>query len=85
MYPRTSLGTGLVVPPLDPGALAAALERLANDAPLWRLRGAAGRSSATLHTPERVATTFLRTVMEDGLLLAGPGTSVDDLHWTGAA
>jgi hypothetical protein len=33
MYPRKSLGTGLLVPPLDPGALAAALGRLADDAP----------------------------------------------------
>ena len=84
MYPRKSLGTGLLVPPLDPGALAAALGRLADDAPR-RLLGAAGRRRATLYTPERVATAFLRTVMEEGLLPARPGTSVNDLHRTGAA
>ena len=77
--------TGLLVPPLDPGALAAALGRLADDAPLRRLLGAAGRRRATLYTPERVATAFLRTVMEEGLLSAGPGATVDDLHRTGAA
>jgi glycosyltransferase involved in cell wall biosynthesis len=76
--------TGLLVPPLDPGALAVALGRLADAAPLRRLLGAAGRR-ATLYTPERVAAALLRTVTEDGLLPTGPGTSVDDLHRTGAA
>jgi glycosyltransferase involved in cell wall biosynthesis len=77
--------TGLLVPPLDPGALAVVLARLADDAPLRRLLGAAERRRATLYTPERVATAFLRIVTEEGLLPAGPGTSVDDLHRTGAA
>jgi glycosyltransferase involved in cell wall biosynthesis len=85
MYPRKSLGTGLLVPPLDPGALAAALERLADDAPLRHLLGAAGRRRATLYTSERVATAFLRALTEEGLLPDGPGTSVDALHRTGAA
>jgi glycosyltransferase involved in cell wall biosynthesis len=76
--------TGLLVPPLDPDALAVALARLADDAPLRHLLGAAGRRRATLYTPERVATAFLRTVMEEGLLPARAGTSADDLHRTGA-
>jgi hypothetical protein len=62
-----------------------ALARLADDAPLRHLLGAAGRRRATLYTPERVATAFLRTVMEEGLLPADPGTSVDALHQTAAA
>jgi hypothetical protein len=62
----------------------AALARLADDAPLRRLLGAAGRR-ATLYTPERVATAFLRTVTEEELLPAGPGATVDDLHRTSAA
>jgi hypothetical protein len=74
--------TGLLVPPLDPGALAVALARLADDAPLRRLLGAAGRRRATLYTPERVATAFLKTVTEEGLLPAGPDATVDDLQPT---
>lgn len=38
--------TGLLVPPRDPAALAAALERLANDPVLRRRMGAAGRARA---------------------------------------
>src|SRR5207302_3174969 len=59
--------TGVLVPPLDPGALAAALARLADDAPLRRRLGAAGRRRATLYAPERVATAFLTAVKEEGL------------------
>ena len=61
------------------------MERLADDAPLRRLHGAAGRRRATLYTPERVATAFLRALTEEGLLPAGPGATVDDLHRTDAA
>jgi hypothetical protein len=83
----------LLVPPLDPGALAAALGRLADDAPLRRLLGAAGRRRAMFYTPQRVATAFLRALTEEGLLPAGPGRSrrdrrrpaADDLHRTGVA
>jgi hypothetical protein len=35
-----------------------------------------------LYTPERVATAFLRTVTEEGLLPAGPDATVDDLQPT---
>jgi glycosyltransferase involved in cell wall biosynthesis len=77
--------TGLLVAPLDPGALAVALGRLADDAPLRHLLGAAGRRRATLYTPERAATTFLTALEEERLLPAGPGAPVDDLHRTGAA
>jgi glycosyltransferase involved in cell wall biosynthesis len=77
--------TGLLVPPLDPGALAAALARLAHDAPLRRRFGAAGRRCATLYTPDRVATAFLRAVTEEGPLPAGLGTTVGDRHRTGTA
>ncbi|MEM8753547.1 MAG: glycosyltransferase, partial [Pseudomonadota bacterium] len=38
--------SGLVVPPADPEALAAALERLAGDAPLRARLGAAARDAA---------------------------------------
>jgi hypothetical protein len=85
MYPRKSLGTRLLVPPLHPGALAVVLGRLADDAPLRHLLGVAGRHRATLNTPERVATALLRTVTEEGQLPAGPGATVDDLHRTDAA
>ena len=60
--------TGLLVPPLAPGALAAALGRLADDAALRRRLGEAGRRRALLYSPKRVAETFLSTLHEAGLL-----------------
>lgn len=60
--------TGLLVPPLDPAALAAALARLADDAALrWRL-GMAGRDRVAAYAPERVAMAFLAALRERKLL-----------------
>jgi phosphatidylinositol alpha-1,6-mannosyltransferase len=66
--------TGLLTSPLRPGELAAALGRLAEDAALRRRLGESGRRRAALYTPDRVATAFLRTLAEEGLLVAArPG------------
>ncbi|HWC85177.1 MAG TPA: glycosyltransferase family 4 protein [Solirubrobacteraceae bacterium] len=50
--------TGLVVPPGDPGALAAAIDRLLCDGELRRRLGAAGRAALTGYTYEAMVAAF---------------------------
>jgi glycosyltransferase involved in cell wall biosynthesis len=50
--------TGLVVPPHDPRALAAAIRRLLDDAPLRARLGAAGRAALAGHTYGAMADAF---------------------------
>ena len=69
--------TGLLVPPVDPEALAAALERLVDDRVLARTLGAAARThiEATL-SPEKIASdlaVFLKQVMDDYRPAGGQG------------
>ncbi len=51
--------TGLLVPPGDPAALAAALARLAGDPGLRARLGAAARAAAAVYTPEAMAAAYL--------------------------
>jgi phosphatidylinositol alpha-1,6-mannosyltransferase len=62
--------TGVLVPPRDPAALAAALIELLASQERRRVLGEAGRRRVTLFTPDRVATRFLeavRLIQERGL------------------
>ena len=51
--------TGLLVPPGDPAALAAALARLAGDSALRARLGTAAREAAAAYTPEAMAAAYL--------------------------
>jgi glycosyltransferase involved in cell wall biosynthesis len=59
--------SGLVVPAGDAGALAAALARLAEDAPLRERLAAAGRREVDAYTPEAWAEGFSRALATVGL------------------
>jgi len=63
--------TGLIVPPGDPGALAAALDRLAGDRELAHRLGAAGRTRSAQWTSARMATQTL-AVYESALARRAP-------------
>jgi glycosyltransferase involved in cell wall biosynthesis len=58
--------TGLVVPPGDPAALAAALRRLHDDAPLRARLGAAGRAAVAPYTQDAWATGMQRALAAAG-------------------
>jgi len=69
--------TGLLVPPGDPGALAAAIERLLDDSALRRQLGAAGRNRVSEHfdlvSARRAHLDLYRTLLADaGLPLPSP-------------
>jgi glycosyltransferase involved in cell wall biosynthesis len=69
--------TGLLVPPGDPHALAAAIERLLDDSALRRRLGAAGRTRVSEHfdlaSARRAHLDLYRTVLADaGLPLPSP-------------
>jgi glycosyltransferase involved in cell wall biosynthesis len=58
--------TGVLVPPRDPDALAAALAAMLRDTARARALGEAGRRRAPSFTPEKVAQRFLDTVRLKG-------------------
>jgi glycosyltransferase involved in cell wall biosynthesis len=59
--------TGLVVPAGDPAALARAIRRLLDDAPLRERLGAAGRAALAGHTYEAMAGAFGRALAQAGV------------------
>jgi glycosyltransferase involved in cell wall biosynthesis len=59
---------GLLVPPVNPSALAGALAQLAEDADLRQRLGAAGVARVQRYRPERIREIFLRTLAEERLL-----------------
>ena len=71
---------GILVPVLDPSALAAAIDKIGRDRQLRRTMGAAGRARARGHFDERrvvdrVLDTYRRAAREKGMILPGAEAS----------
>jgi glycosyltransferase involved in cell wall biosynthesis len=61
---RTLDGSGLIVPPNDPGAMASALRQLAENAGLRRNLGTTARQRAAAHyTAERMCTAYEELIL----------------------